>query len=137
VEVDLGVDWRAREPVALSVGPVLSVQDAVASKVGALYSRIQARDFLDVDAIRSTGRFSDGELLAAVQERDPGFEVGMFATQLAQVRKLHAEQVTAYGIDEAQWAGVVDRLSAWSDALRVASWPTPPAGSPRLNLPRT
>jgi len=58
VEVDLGVDWRAQDPVTGLVGPVLSERDAVASKVGALYLRMEARDFLDVDAIRCSGRFT-------------------------------------------------------------------------------
>lgn len=119
VEVDLGVDWRSREPVGLSVGPVLSVHDAVASKVGALYSRAEARDFLDVDAIRSSGRFTDAELLAAVTDRDPGFEVAMFATQLASVRTTGAKEVTRYGVDTAAWSAVVDRLGGWADRLAV------------------
>lgn len=117
VEVDLGVDWRAHDPVILSLGPVLSERDAVASKVGALYSRMEARDFLDVDAIRTSGRFTDAELVRAVTERDPGFELAMFATQLAQVRVVEADQVADYGVDEAAWAGVVARLGAWSDRL--------------------
>lgn len=125
VEVDLGVDWRAQETVTLSVGPVLSVRDAVASKVGALYSRAEARDFVDVDAIRQSGRFTDAELLAVVMDRDPGFEVGMFATQLAAVRGIGADAVAPYGVDAAAWAGVVERLGGWSDTLRV-----PPAEGP-------
>jgi hypothetical protein len=32
VEVELGVDWRAAEPVTLAIGPVLSLEDAVGSK---------------------------------------------------------------------------------------------------------
>lgn len=31
VDVDLAVDWRSAEPVILSVGPALSLNDAVAS----------------------------------------------------------------------------------------------------------
>jgi hypothetical protein len=56
LDVDLGVDWRQDQPVRLAVGPVLSLDDAVGSKVGALYSRGEVRDYLDVDAIRSSGR---------------------------------------------------------------------------------
>lgn len=36
VEVDLAVDWRANQPALLGVGPVLSIEDAVASKIAAL-----------------------------------------------------------------------------------------------------
>ena len=34
LEVDLGVDWRGEQPVALEVGPVLALKDAVANKIG-------------------------------------------------------------------------------------------------------
>ena len=46
VDIDMGVDWRAAEPALLAIGPVLSLEDAVGNKLGALYSRAYARDFL-------------------------------------------------------------------------------------------
>ena len=55
--MDLGVDWRAHPPVRLEVGPVLAIEDAVGNKVGALFSRAETRDYLDVDAIRRSGRY--------------------------------------------------------------------------------
>lgn len=67
-EVDLGVDWRAHDPVWMDIGPVLAVADAVANKVCALFSRAEPRDFLDVDAIRQTGLFSDADLLRIAAE---------------------------------------------------------------------
>lgn len=36
----------------------------MANKVGALFSRGEPRDYLDVDAIRESGRFADDQLLA-------------------------------------------------------------------------
>ena len=63
-EVDLGVDWRAHDPVWMEIGPVLAIEDAVANKVCALYGRAEPRDYLDVDAIRQTGMFTDTGLLA-------------------------------------------------------------------------
>jgi hypothetical protein len=38
-KVEMGVDWRRDSPTQLAIGPVLSRDDAVANKVGALYSR--------------------------------------------------------------------------------------------------
>lgn len=81
LEVDLGVDWRGHDPVMFDIGPVLAIDDAVANKVGAVYSRAAARDFLDVDSIRRSERFSDPELLRLAAEHDPGFEDGTFADQ--------------------------------------------------------
>jgi hypothetical protein len=55
LEVDFGLDWREHDPVQLDLGPVLALPDADANKVGALYSRAEVRDYLDVDSIRQAG----------------------------------------------------------------------------------
>ncbi len=70
MEVDLGIDWRRDDPVIFDIGPVLSLDDAVGNKIAALYSRGEPRDYLDVDAIRRSRRFTDQQLLAAAAERD-------------------------------------------------------------------
>jgi hypothetical protein len=54
----------------------------------ALYSRGEVRDDIDVDAIRASGWFSDAELMSAAQARDPGFEVDVFAQQLARIENI-------------------------------------------------
>lgn len=121
VEIDMGVDYREGVPAMLSIGPVLSLDDAVANKVGALYSRAEARDFLDVDAIRSSGRFTDAQLIDAARERDPGFEVAMFATQLDGVHQLDDDQVEQYGVQPEQLDSIKERLGGWADELRSAT----------------
>lgn len=90
--MDLGIDWRSREPVQLEVGPVLAVEDAVANKVAALYSRGEARDYLDVDAIRSSGRYTAAELIALAENADPDFERNMFADRLDMVERISLEK---------------------------------------------
>lgn len=118
VEIDMGVDYREGAPVTLSVGPVLSLDDAVANKVGALYSRAEARDYLDVDAIRLSGKFTDVQLIDAARERDLGFEVSMFATQLDGVQNLRAGQVARYGVEPVQLDAIKERLGDWAAELR-------------------
>lgn len=81
-EVDFGIDWRANEPTNMSIGPVISLEDAVASKLSALYSRYFPRDFLDVYNIRINGPYTDEQLLQLAHYRDPGFDREMFANQL-------------------------------------------------------
>lgn len=117
VTCDLGVDWRATEPVRLEIGPVLSLTDAVGSKAAALYGRAEARDFLDVDAIRATGRFSDDTLLAAIADREPSFDLAMFADQLQNSQRLTPVQVAPYGISSEQLAGIQERCSRWGETL--------------------
>ena len=123
LDVDLGVDWRHDDPVFLSVGPVLSLADAVGNKVSALYSRGEARDYLDVDVIRASDRFSDDQLITAAAERDAGFEVGMFAQQLAAASRLQPAQVARYGVTADQLEAVKARCLEWAETLRS------PAGS--------
>lgn len=117
LDIDMGVDWRHDDPVRLDVGPVLSLADAVGNKVSALYSRAEARDYLDVDAIRRSGQFSDAQLLAAAAERDPGFDVAMFSTQLAAASRLRPAQVARYGVTAAELEDVKSRCLQWASTL--------------------
>jgi hypothetical protein len=116
--MDLAVDWREREPVTLDVGPVLSIEDAVGSKVGALYSRNEARDYIDVDSIRATGRFSDAELISAAAGRDAGFEVPMFASQLELVQLITPDRFAEYGVDTREVDALKERFTTWAGELR-------------------
>ncbi len=118
VDIDMGMDWREDEPVTLDVGPVLSIQDAIGNKVSALYSRAEARDFYDVDAIRASGHYTDAQLIAAATERDPGFEAGMFATQLERVNRLTVDDLKEYGVDAAELAAIKERLTGWAAQLQ-------------------
>ena len=121
VDMDLGVDWRERDPVILEVGPVLSLQDAVGNKVSALYSRGEARDYVDVDAIRRDGRFTDADLMRAAAERDRGFDVTVFAQQLDAARRLQSAQVTRYGVSPEELQAIQERCSGWAAQLREQS----------------
>jgi hypothetical protein len=116
-DVDLGVDWRAHEPVPCQVGPVLALEDAVANKVGALFNRAAARDYLDVDTIRQSGRFSDEDLLRLAVEHDPGFDPVLFAEQLGQVLTVRASALTEYGISPDHVQALRHRLTAWRQQL--------------------
>jgi hypothetical protein len=118
VEVDMGVDSRESEPVVLSIGPVLSLDDAVGNKVSALYSRAEDRDYLDVDSIRTSGRFTDAALIDAARERDLGFEVPMFINQLDGAQKLRPERVADYGVQPVQLDAIKQRFAQWAAELR-------------------
>lgn len=117
LEVDLAADWRSADPVTLAIGPVLSLPDAVASKLDALYSRAETRDYLDVDAIRQSGRYSDAELLTLVADRDPGYDTETFVRQLRLVRQLSAAETERYGVTVGQLRAVQERISAWAEEL--------------------
>lgn len=73
-KVELSADWRAHEPVQLDIGPVLHADDAVANKVCALFGRALPRDFLDVDAAVTSGRYTHEQLLELAADADLGFD---------------------------------------------------------------
>ena len=81
-----------------AVGPVLSIDDAMGSKVGALYSRGEVRDYLDVEAIRRSGWFCDEQLLMAASGRNPGFHLDMFLRRLDCARRIAPDDVEYYGV---------------------------------------
>jgi hypothetical protein len=120
VDVDLGVDSRGREPVVLAIGAVLSEIDAVAGKVVALFGRAEARDFLDVDAIRRSGRFSDADLLAAAAEHDSGFDRRVFVDMLRSVQRIGPRRVAEYDVLGPELEQVKSRLLAWADEIEQA-----------------
>jgi hypothetical protein len=118
LEVDFGLDWRGAEPVRLDVGPVLALTDAIANKVGALYSRAEVRDYLDVDSIRQSEVFSDAKLLELAADHDPGFEQAFFAEQLARVTDLTDKDIAEYQVGGEQLVLIKERLTAWARELQ-------------------
>ncbi|MGO1591374.1 MAG: nucleotidyl transferase AbiEii/AbiGii toxin family protein [Ancrocorticia sp.] len=117
LSIDLGVDWRGSEPAELDIGPVLSLLDSVGSKVAALYSRNEARDFLDVDTIRETGAFSDTELIDMAKRFEPNFDLEYFTHVLQRSANIIPEQVQPYGITPTQLVAIQDRLMMWARSV--------------------
>lgn len=120
-DIDFGIDWRSAPPVVLSIGPVLSRADAVGNKVSALFSRAEIRDYLDFDAIRRHGPYSDQELLELAAKADPGFDIDMFRRTLERVRFISSEEVREYGVTEQDLDDVKKRLSIFAEDLRMGS----------------
>lgn len=89
-----------------------------ATKVSALSSRAEARDYLDVDAIGRSGRFSDEQLVTAAGERDPSFDVVMFSQQLAAAARLRPAQVARYGFSADPLENIKTRCVEWAHSLR-------------------
>jgi hypothetical protein len=116
-KVELGIDWRKHPPTLLDIGPVLARDDAVANKVCALYSRGQARDYIDVDAALRRGTYTRKQLLDLAADHDPGFEAAHFAQALRAIRRLPLAEFTAYGLSNPQAAALVERVVAWAEDL--------------------
>ncbi|MGW1060688.1 nucleotidyl transferase AbiEii/AbiGii toxin family protein [Micromonospora rubida] len=116
-KVELGVDWRANEPILMAVGPVLHPDDAVANKMSALYGRAFARDFIDIDAALQSGRYTREALLNLAQRADRGFDRRIFAEALGQASLLDPDDFAQYGVTGQTLNDLRNRFAAWRRGL--------------------
>ena len=119
-KVELAVDWRAHDPVQLAVGPVLHSDDAVANKVCALFGRALPRDFLDVDAAVTSGRYTRGQLLELAAEADHGFDRLLFADALGALTQITDAAFAEYRTDPGNITDMRHRLAEWRRELLAA-----------------
>jgi hypothetical protein len=117
VRVEMGIDWRAHSPVTLEIGAVLHPDDAVASKLAALYGRAADRDYVDVDAVLRSGRYTSTDLLLLAREADPGFDQSMFVQALLAADRVPDEAFELHGLTPAQVVELRKRLRAWAQEL--------------------
>jgi hypothetical protein len=117
-KLELSVDWRAHDPVLLSVGPVLHPDDAVANKMCALYGRAEARDFMDVDAAITSGRYTRVRLLELAARADAGFDRTMFAGALGALHGITDDEFGPYGVAPGELAALRARFEQWRTELR-------------------
>ncbi|MGH3158418.1 MAG: nucleotidyl transferase AbiEii/AbiGii toxin family protein [Streptosporangiaceae bacterium] len=119
-KVELGLDWREKEPIQLEVGPVLHVDDAVANKVCALFGRAEVRDYIDVDAILASGRYTEHELLGLAADHDPGFSQSLFAEALTAIDRLPDSLFQPYGLSPEDTSALRERMRSW--ARRISAF---------------
>jgi hypothetical protein len=120
-KVELGLDWRENEPVRLTIGPVLHVDDAVANKVCALFGRAEVRDYVDVDAILASGRYTEDRLLTLAADHDPGFDRRWFAEALAAIDRLPDSLFLPYGLTSHDVPALRERIKGWAARIRHAA----------------
>lgn len=117
-KADLGVDHRRFPPVPLEIGPVLSEADAVGSKVGALYSRLEPRDFIDVQAMLDSGRYDVDALIALTDSREATpVDRPMFAGQLRAGSRLPDPGFERYGATPELIARIRRTAGEWAERL--------------------
>src|SRR5580700_681041 len=68
---------RSRGPVTMDVGPVLDLEDVAGSKVCALASRVEPRDYIDTAA--ALDRYTPEQLIKFARRLDPGLSRRDFA----------------------------------------------------------
>ena len=102
---------RTRGPVTMDVGPVLDLEDLAGSKVCALASRVEPRDYIDTAA--ALRRYTAGELIALARRLDPGLTDQDFADAGRQLDRMPDQLFTRYGLTPADVAAVRERFRRW------------------------
>lgn len=115
--VELVANWRAHPPVQMEIGPVLHPDDVMAGKMDALYNRAAARDFLDIDAALTSGRYTLDHLCELAHDADPGFDRQHFAAMLRHIDRLDDQDFTEYGVSPADVAALRQRVKDWRTSL--------------------
>ena len=102
---------RTRGPVTMDVGPVLDLEDLAGSKVCALASRVEPRDYIDTAA--ALQRYSVGQLISFARRMDPGLEDRDFADAGTQLDRMPDGVFTRYGLTPADVARLRGQFAAW------------------------
>jgi Nucleotidyl transferase AbiEii toxin, Type IV TA system len=102
---------RGHRPVIMDVGPVLDLEDVVGSKVCALASRAEVRDFVDTAA--ALERYGVEELIGFARRLDPGLTDRDFADAGQRLDRLGDGVFARYGLGPQDVATLRKRLAAW------------------------
>lgn len=116
-KVELAANWRSLPPVMMDIGPVLHIDDVVAGKMSALFTRAEPRDFLDVDAAVVTGRYTRERLLELAEQADAGFDRRVFADLLAMLQRYPDRRFAAYDTTPERIAAMRERFAQWCDQV--------------------
>jgi len=111
--VELVANWRIHPPVQMEIGPVLHADDVMAGKMDALYNRAAARDFLDIDAAITIGRYTMDRLCELAETVDAGFDRVIFADMLRHIDRFDDEEFAQYGFPAAEVPALRARVAQW------------------------
>jgi hypothetical protein len=122
--VELVANWRIQPPLQMEIGPVLHADDVMAGKMDALYNRAAARDFLDVDAAITGGRYTLERLCELAETVNAGFDRAMFADMLRHIDRFDDEDFTQYGLAAGEIPALRSRVEQWR--VRLSQSEPPP-----------
>jgi len=102
---------RRRAPVVMDLGPVMHLDDLVATKVAALVNRREVRDYIDVAA--ALERYPLRRVLELAHTADPALDPEDVADAGRYLDRLDDARFARYGLDERDIARLRDRLAQW------------------------
>lgn len=115
-KVELVAEFLHHAPVSSELGPVLHRDDVAAGKTGALFTRAEVRDAIDVDGLLKAG-YSRERLIELATENDAGFDRRMFSDALRRVQRYSDKQFAAYGLDAQAAAALRRQFHDWQRQL--------------------
>jgi len=89
-EIDLCVDYRLLPAEPSPIGPVLSLEELAANKLLALFSRAEARDFVDFAALEPV--YGLDHLCRLAAEKDGGFDRRVLAEMLGRIDRIPEDE---------------------------------------------
>ena len=116
-KVELAADIRSQAPVTMSIGPVVHVDDVAGGKMEALFTRAEARDFIDIDAMVISGGFTRTKLQELAASRDAGFDLRVLADMLAVIDFYPDAEFSGYGLQYEQIQQMRVRFADWRSEL--------------------
>ena len=119
-QIDLGYDFRLRDPTPTPLGPVLSLEELAADKVLAVHGRAEGRDYADLYVL--TKLFGMERPLEWAAQKDPGFSPAVFAERLGRVAGIPRKDLA---LSDAERTVMVRDLSGWSQRLLALEIPPP------------
>jgi len=102
---------RRLRPVTMDVGPVLALEDLAGSKVCALASRVEPRDYVDTAA--ALQRYTVHQLIGFAKRLDPGLDDRDFADAGRQLDRLPDGVFARYGLSPDDVARLRGQFAAW------------------------
>jgi hypothetical protein len=105
---------RDRRPVTMDVGPVLDLEDVIGSKVCALASRVEPRDYVDTAA--ALEHYTVDQLITLAKRLDPGLEDRDFADAGRHLDQMPDRLFTRYVRSREDITRVRERFTDWPRA---------------------
>ena len=81
------------------------------------YNRATARDFLDIDAAITSGRYTLERLCDLAYDADAGFDRQLLAAMLGHIGRLDDEDFIEYGVSAEHVAALRNRVKGWRAGL--------------------
>jgi hypothetical protein len=102
---------RHRAPVVMDLGPVMHLDDLVATKAAALVNRREVRDYIDVAA--ALERYPLPRILELAHAVDPALDPEDIADAGRYLDRLDDARFALYGLGPAEIADLRARLARW------------------------